>query len=353
MKTGRKFFFSLIFCTLLLGTYAEVEGIAYEQVTAAQYCDFLNHVAATDSPHLYDEAISVDPEVASILRVGASGQRQYEVIAGRENFPICYVNEFDKAYYEKWLRNSEPSEEETFMPYEKSESLLKSNQGGFISDSLENFQTLTLTGSAALEKNDSFFDETTIAKIGLAFLAVTMIEKGVRPSTPSNASSRQRFSDERNFIARNNARPLKSGDKTMDISSTPKNYDSCSITPLVKELQSLVPVQKFNGVKITVVPPKEREISCRHVINDMHAIPKNRVIKEKNSAQIAPANPFWQGRRIEIVTKAVRGLVGFLTIPQDSKIIADEILKQGKGNDNPLPNHRIIAGETTPLLEKR
>ncbi|MFI0348433.1 MAG: S8 family peptidase [Chthoniobacterales bacterium] len=61
-------------------------------VTAAQYCDFLNRVAATDPHHLYDEKMAADPEAACILRSGEPGKLHYEVIAGRENFLINYVN---------------------------------------------------------------------------------------------------------------------------------------------------------------------------------------------------------------------------------------------------------------------
>ncbi|MFI0347209.1 MAG: hypothetical protein ACH346_00340, partial [Chthoniobacterales bacterium] len=72
-----------------------------EEVTASDYCEFLNVAAATDEFHLYDEKMLADPEKACIARVGTPGRWHYEVIAGRENSPIQYINRLQPIGYRK------------------------------------------------------------------------------------------------------------------------------------------------------------------------------------------------------------------------------------------------------------
>src|SRR3990167_57429 len=82
-------------------------------VTAAQYCVFLNAVAATDDPHkLYDEKMEQDKNIACIRRQGIPGRYTYSIIeAGyhRENFPITYVNWYSAARFCNWMQNNCPS----------------------------------------------------------------------------------------------------------------------------------------------------------------------------------------------------------------------------------------------------
>ncbi|MFI0348455.1 MAG: hypothetical protein ACH346_06805 [Chthoniobacterales bacterium] len=93
------------------------------EVTAAQYCDFLNQNAATDLSHLYDDSMATDPEAACIVRVGAPGRWHYQVIASRENFPVVYVNGINEARY---CETENCSDDE-----ENNDQLLKSNIRGF------------------------------------------------------------------------------------------------------------------------------------------------------------------------------------------------------------------------------
>ena len=69
------------------------------EVTAADYCKLLNQEAVTDEQYLYNEAMGTDPEAACIFRLGAPGKYFYQVIAGREKFPIPYVPEAGKNDY--------------------------------------------------------------------------------------------------------------------------------------------------------------------------------------------------------------------------------------------------------------
>ncbi|MFI0348359.1 MAG: hypothetical protein ACH346_06310, partial [Chthoniobacterales bacterium] len=93
MKNPLRFF--LIYFSILFA-YASAQAqvsTCVKVVTAAQYCDFLNHIATErDLAHLYNEAMTSDPTTTSIARVGEPGRWYYEVIAGRENFLINYVN---------------------------------------------------------------------------------------------------------------------------------------------------------------------------------------------------------------------------------------------------------------------
>ncbi|MFI0348627.1 MAG: hypothetical protein ACH346_07695, partial [Chthoniobacterales bacterium] len=47
------------------------------QVTASDYCDFLNQVAKSDPSFLYDEHMSYDPYAGCIVRTGRPGHYQY------------------------------------------------------------------------------------------------------------------------------------------------------------------------------------------------------------------------------------------------------------------------------------
>ncbi|MFI0348024.1 MAG: hypothetical protein ACH346_04540 [Chthoniobacterales bacterium] len=97
----RNFFLLLLpVSSFLAHAHAQVQTHAFPQmetipyvVTASDYADFLDSVAAESDPnHLYNDAMSTDPEVTCIARVGAPGRWHYEVIAGKENYPIHYVN---------------------------------------------------------------------------------------------------------------------------------------------------------------------------------------------------------------------------------------------------------------------
>ena len=94
---SRTFFLSLAIACFL--TCAQVSA-GLRQVTASEYCNFLNHNVAADQDYFYDEHMSTDPNSACIVRVGVAGQWQYEVIAGRGNFPVTYVNKLAEEIYE-------------------------------------------------------------------------------------------------------------------------------------------------------------------------------------------------------------------------------------------------------------
>lgn len=116
-----KIFSLLLLCRFFACTYAQAHASSLQLltspaaqsiarvVTANDYANFLNRAATNNIPlhsadsieadHLYSEKIESDPEAACLIRVGNPGQYSYQVIAGRENFPVMYVTELNQESY--------------------------------------------------------------------------------------------------------------------------------------------------------------------------------------------------------------------------------------------------------------
>ena len=102
-------------------------GVDYEynigkyEVTAGQYCEFLNAVAKTDTYGLYN--VDMDSNVAGckITRHGTSGGYTYDFSGGMvavpgstatdwANRPVNYVSWGDAARFANWLHNGQPTD---------------------------------------------------------------------------------------------------------------------------------------------------------------------------------------------------------------------------------------------------
>lgn len=85
-------------------------------VTARQYCAFLNAVAADDPYHLYDERMASDPAVASIERSDSAPNYTYSIIddpeLDRGTLPITYVDCYSAMRFCNWLEQGQPIGEE-------------------------------------------------------------------------------------------------------------------------------------------------------------------------------------------------------------------------------------------------
>ena len=80
-------------------------------VTAAQYCQFLNAVAASDPYELYDYQMAPAhnwPMGFGISRSGSPGSYAYSV-AGNPNFPMNWVTWGNAARFSNWLSNGQPT----------------------------------------------------------------------------------------------------------------------------------------------------------------------------------------------------------------------------------------------------
>lgn len=93
------------------GSVGYTFGIGLTEVTAAQYVEFLNAVAATDAYGLYNTRMA-DPVFdvgCNIQRLGAPGSFTYSVAADWANRPVNYVSFGDAMRFANWLTNEQPS----------------------------------------------------------------------------------------------------------------------------------------------------------------------------------------------------------------------------------------------------
>ena len=96
-------------------------GVSYEynigkyEVTAGQYTEFLNAVAATDTYGLYNSNMDSNSHGCQITQNGSSGSYTYD-FSGRpsgtqadwEDRPVNYVDWGDSARFANWLHNGQP-----------------------------------------------------------------------------------------------------------------------------------------------------------------------------------------------------------------------------------------------------
>ncbi len=92
----------------MCGSVAYAYNIGKYEVTAGQYAEFLNAVAATDTFGLYNPAMWSDAAGCKIQRSGASGGYTYSVASDYANRPVNYVSWGDAARFANWLHNGQP-----------------------------------------------------------------------------------------------------------------------------------------------------------------------------------------------------------------------------------------------------
>jgi formylglycine-generating enzyme len=79
------------------------------EITAGQYCEFLNKVAATDTYGLYSSSMWSDTCGCKIQQNGSSGSYTYSVASDRANRPVNWVSWGDAARFANWLSNGQPT----------------------------------------------------------------------------------------------------------------------------------------------------------------------------------------------------------------------------------------------------
>jgi sulfatase modifying factor 1 len=85
------------------GTVGYEYKIGKYEVTNAQYAEFLNAKAATDTHELYDSQMSR----YGITRSGSSGSYTYAVSSGMGNRPVVFISWFDAARFSNWMANGQ------------------------------------------------------------------------------------------------------------------------------------------------------------------------------------------------------------------------------------------------------
>jgi formylglycine-generating enzyme required for sulfatase activity len=88
------------------GAVGHAYRIATFEVTNAQYAEFLNAVADTDSTGLYNPSMASGS--GGITRSGSAGSYVYTTIGGRENRPVGDVSLYDSLRFANWLHNGQP-----------------------------------------------------------------------------------------------------------------------------------------------------------------------------------------------------------------------------------------------------
>ncbi|MDM7999701.1 MAG: SUMF1/EgtB/PvdO family nonheme iron enzyme [Dehalococcoidia bacterium] len=88
------------------GSVGYTYNIGKYEVTAGQYCEFLNKVAATDTYGLYHTNMR---SYCKIERSGSSGSYTYSVAADYANRPVNYVSYWDACRFANWLHNNQPA----------------------------------------------------------------------------------------------------------------------------------------------------------------------------------------------------------------------------------------------------
>jgi len=92
--------------------YGEVDyayRIGKYEVTAGQYTEFLNAVAATDTYGLYNPFMDSASYGCKIQRSGSSGSYMYSVAGDWADRPVNYVSWGDAARFANWLHNGQPT----------------------------------------------------------------------------------------------------------------------------------------------------------------------------------------------------------------------------------------------------
>jgi len=91
------------------GTVAYEYNSSTYEVTAGQYTEFLNNVAAVDTYGLYNTEMWSYSTGCKIARTGSSGNYAYSVAGDWANRPVNYVSWGDAARFANWLHNGQPT----------------------------------------------------------------------------------------------------------------------------------------------------------------------------------------------------------------------------------------------------
>ena len=89
------------------GSVASAYQISKYEITNAQYAEFLNAVADTDTYGLYNANMASTP--GGITQLGVPSLFTYTVVLGREDMPVNFVSFYDTLRFANWLQNGQPT----------------------------------------------------------------------------------------------------------------------------------------------------------------------------------------------------------------------------------------------------
>ena len=89
------------------GGVSDVYQIAKYEVTAGEYTEFLNAVAATDTYGLYNMSMWSLSEGCKIQQSDSSGSHSYSVASDYADRPVNYVSWYDTLRFSNWLHNGQ------------------------------------------------------------------------------------------------------------------------------------------------------------------------------------------------------------------------------------------------------
>ena len=79
-------------------------------VTVAQYCEFLKAVAKKDPHGIYDIDMDRDSAVHCIIRsLNSKKEYEYQIVPGRENYPITIISFLNAIRFCNWMSNHQPT----------------------------------------------------------------------------------------------------------------------------------------------------------------------------------------------------------------------------------------------------
>ena len=90
------------------GAVASSYQISKYEITNAQYAEFLNAVASTDTNGLYNANMG-NLSSGGITQLGVPGFFTYTLAPGREDMPVNYVSFYDALRFANWLDNVQPT----------------------------------------------------------------------------------------------------------------------------------------------------------------------------------------------------------------------------------------------------
>lgn len=92
------------------GSVTYTYQIGKNEVTNAQYAEFLNAVAKTDLYGLYNVNMNSSAAVGGITQSGTSGSFSYAAKSGMENRPVSWVSWLDAARFANWMHNGQKTD---------------------------------------------------------------------------------------------------------------------------------------------------------------------------------------------------------------------------------------------------